>query len=83
MSGRVEAIWTKRSKGGVMDAAQSVDALEGKGIEGDANFGATRQVSVIEKEVFDRIKDSLPTRPCAGRTSWSAASASRTHAAMC
>ena len=60
MSGRVEAIWTKRSKGGVMDAAQSVDALEGKGIEGDANFGATRQVSVIEKEVFDRIKDSLP-----------------------
>ena len=29
MSGRVEAIWTKRSKGGVMDAAQSVDALEG------------------------------------------------------
>ena len=27
---------------------------------GDANFGATRQVTVIEKEVFDRIRSELP-----------------------
>lgn len=60
MSGRVEAMWTKRSRGGVMDPADSVDALEDKGIEGDANFGKTRQVSIIEKEVFDRIKETLP-----------------------
>ena len=60
MSGRVEAIWSKRSHGGVMDPARDVIAVEGKGLEGDANFGATRQVTVIEKEVFDRILAELP-----------------------
>jgi MOSC domain-containing protein YiiM len=60
MSGRVEAIWKKRAKRGAMDAADNVSATEGKGIEGDANFGSTRHVTIIEKEVFDRIKDALP-----------------------
>ncbi len=60
MSGRVEAIWTKRARRGVMDPADSVTVVEDKGIEGDANFGATRQVTIIEKEIFDRVRDSLP-----------------------
>ena len=60
MSGKVEAIWTKRAHGGVMDSADQATLVEGEGLVGDANFGATRQVTVIEKEVFDRIEAELP-----------------------
>lgn len=61
MSGRVEAIWIKRAVRGVMDAAVEVSLVAGKGIAGDASFGrAHRQVTVIEKEVFDRVRRSLP-----------------------
>ena len=61
MAGRVEAIWVKRASRGPMDAAVEVDLVAGKGIQSDASFGrSSRQVTVIEKEVFDRIRDSLP-----------------------
>ena len=60
MSGKVEAIWTKRAHGGVMDSADQATLVEGEGLVDDANFGATRQVTVIEKEVFDRIEAELP-----------------------
>ncbi len=61
MTGRVEAIWVKRAKRGVMDSADEVSLVSGKGIDGDASFGRSwRQVTVIEKEVFDRIRGSLP-----------------------
>src|SRR5687767_12113717 len=61
MAGRIEAIWVKRSVGGVMDPADEVDMVAGKGIARDASFGRSRrQVTVIEKEVFDRVRVSLP-----------------------
>jgi len=61
MSGRVEALWIKRAHRGVMDAAEAVTVVEDEGIESDANYGRRkRQVTVIEKEVFDRIRDELP-----------------------
>ncbi len=60
VSGRVEAIWSKRIRGGVMDATEQATFVEGKGILGDANFGATRHVTVMEKEVVDRIRSTLP-----------------------
>lgn len=45
-----------------MDPAIEMNLAAGKGIETDAGFGrAHRQVTVIEKEVFDRIRASLPT----------------------
>lgn len=59
-TGRVEQIWKKRGKGSVMDPVDQAAAVAGKGIEGDANFGRTRQVTVIEKVVFDRIAAGLP-----------------------
>ena len=59
--GRVAAIWIKRSFGGVMDEAIEADFVAGRGIVRDASFGrAHRQVTVIEKEVFDRVRRSLP-----------------------
>jgi len=61
MSGRVEAIWTKRAHRGPMDPVDGVTLVEGKGIVDDANFGrGTRQVTVIEREVMDRIQAELP-----------------------
>jgi MOSC domain-containing protein YiiM len=61
MAGRVEAIWLKRAVRGVMDPAVEVDLVAGKGIAGDASFGRwRRQVTLIEKEVFDRVKAALP-----------------------
>lgn len=60
MNGRIEALWKKRSRGGVMDPVEHVSAVADRGLEGDANFNATRQVTVIEKEVFQKIKESLP-----------------------
>ena len=61
MSGKVEALWMKRAHRGPMDPVDAVTLVEGKGIADDANFGRSkRQVTVIEKEVFDRIQDELP-----------------------
>ena len=61
MNGKVEALWIKRAHRGVMDPADQVTLIEGKGIDTDANFGRSkRQVTVIEKEVFDRIREELP-----------------------
>lgn len=59
--GRVEALWRKRAHRGVMDPAEEAGFVEGEGIEDDANRGRSkRQVTVIEKEVFDRIAEELP-----------------------
>ena len=60
MSGMVEALWRKRSLRGLMDPADSATFVAGKGIADDANFGRSkRQVTIIEKEVFDRIRAEL------------------------
>jgi MOSC domain-containing protein YiiM len=59
--GKVEALWTKRAHRGVMDPAEQVTLIAGEGIADDANRGRRkRQVTVIEQEVFDRIRDRLP-----------------------
>ena len=61
MRGRVEAIWTKRAHRGPMDPVDEITLVEGKGITEDANFGRSkRQVTIIEQEVFDRIREELP-----------------------
>ncbi len=61
MSGRIEALWIKRAHRSLMDAASEVEFVEGEGIRTDANFGRSkRQVTVIEKEVLDRIREKLP-----------------------
>jgi MOSC domain-containing protein YiiM len=62
MAGRVEAIWLKRAVRGPMDPVEEAALVAGSGIEGDANSGrSTRQVTVIEREVFDEVRRSLPS----------------------
>jgi MOSC domain-containing protein YiiM len=59
--GRIEAIWLKRSIRGAMDSVPEATLVEGEGIQDDANRGRSqRQVTVIEREVFDRIRGALP-----------------------
>ena len=36
MNGRIEALWKKRSRGGVMDPVEHVSAVADRGLEGDA-----------------------------------------------
>lgn len=58
--GRVERIWIKRAKRGPMDPVDAADFVADAGIVGNANQGGRRQVTVIEGEVFDRIRMTLP-----------------------
>jgi MOSC domain-containing protein YiiM len=61
MAGRIEAIWLKRAARGPMDSAEEASLVAGRGIEGDANFGRSRrQVTIIEREAFDEVREALP-----------------------
>jgi len=73
MSGeaKLEAIWIKRAKLGPMDPADTAFLVEDQGIVGNANQGGKRQVTVIEREVFDRIRGTLPdARPIMRRANF-------------
>jgi MOSC domain-containing protein YiiM len=58
-TGRLEAIWLKRAKRGPMDAVSHATLVAGRGIAGNANQGGSRQVTVIEREVFERLRSAL------------------------
>ncbi len=54
--GKLEAIWLKRTRGGPMDPVDEAVAVEGRGLDGGADFDRDRHVTLIEREVFDRLK---------------------------
>ena len=53
--GRLEAIWIKRFKRGPMDPAEEATMVEGRGIDGNANQGGKRQVTIISKEMWEKL----------------------------
>lgn len=57
--GRVEALWVKRAHRGVMDTCERVTLVAGRGVEGSADQGRARQVTLIEREVFERVSEEL------------------------
>ena len=59
MSGRVEALWTKRAHRGVMDAQREVVCVAGKGIEGNTCRSSTRQVTIIAREQWEAMMREL------------------------
>ena len=62
--GQLKAIWIKRANRGKMDPVESVELVAGKGIVGNANQGARRQVTIIEEEVWqapcERMEEAAP-----------------------
>ena len=57
--GRLEAIWIKRFKRGPMDPSDHATMVEGRGIEGNANQGGKRQVTIISKEMWEKLMDEV------------------------
>ena len=58
-SGRVEALWTKRSHRGVMDARTEATFVAGKGIDGNTCRSSTRQVTIIAREQWEAMMREL------------------------
>ena len=59
MNGRVEAIWLKRAHRGVMDEVTDATAVAGQGLEGSVGRSRRRQVTIIEREVWERLMKEL------------------------
>lgn len=49
MAGQVVALWLKRFKRGPMDQVMFAEAIEGRGLAGNANQGGKRQITIIDE----------------------------------
>lgn len=58
-SGRVEAMWLKRSHRGPMDAVPEIRVTSGAGIVGGVDRSRRRQITLIEQEVWERLMRDL------------------------
>jgi MOSC domain-containing protein YiiM len=54
-AGRLEAIWLKRAHRGPMDPVRTATLRAGQGLADDANRSRFRQVTIIEREVWDAL----------------------------
>jgi MOSC domain-containing protein YiiM len=59
MSGRLEGIWIKRFRRGPMDPAAQAILVADEGIVGNADQGGQRQVTIIEREMWDALMGDL------------------------
>ena len=55
MAGRLDGIWVKRAHRGPMDARESGVLIAGKGLEGNVDRSSRRQVTTIEREVWEAL----------------------------
>ena len=58
-SGRVEAIWLKRSHRGPMDAVREIRVTSDTGIVGGVDRSRRRQITLIEQKVWERLMRDL------------------------
>ena len=67
--GRLEAIWIKRVHRGPMDAVGEAQLEAGRGLVGNVDRSRRRQVTIVEREVWDRLMSQLDanTGPSARR----------------
>lgn len=57
--GRVERLWVKRAHRGAMDARESIELVAGRGVEGSADRGGRRQVTILERKVWEALMREL------------------------
>ena len=57
--GTLERIWIKRAKGGPMDAVAAATLETARGIAGNANRGGRRQVTIISRQRWDELMETL------------------------
>lgn len=57
--GTVLNLWVKRAHRGPMDKCERFALLEDKGVDGSADQGGYRQVSIISREVFEEVSAEL------------------------
>jgi MOSC domain-containing protein YiiM/uncharacterized protein YndB with AHSA1/START domain len=58
-SGRVERLWVKRAHRGAMDPRETIELVAGRGVAGSANQGGRRQVTLLERETWERLMQEL------------------------
>jgi MOSC domain-containing protein YiiM len=58
-TGKLEAIWIKQSHRGPMSPSKQATLISSGGIVGNADFGSERQVTLVEQELWDRVKQGL------------------------
>jgi MOSC domain-containing protein YiiM len=54
LSGRLEAIWLKRMRLGLMDCVGRAELEAGRGIAGNADYGGRRQVTILDADEWER-----------------------------
>jgi MOSC domain-containing protein YiiM len=59
VTGRLEAIWIKRAHRGPMDPLSHATLVSGRGLVGNADQGRRRQVTLIEREVWERLMEEV------------------------
>lgn len=59
--GRLEAIWSKRAHRGPIVSMDVGELIAGKGLAGSVGRSTRRQVTIIEREVWDRMQEELQT----------------------
>ncbi len=59
--GEVVTIWLKRFKGGPMDRVMFAEAIEGRGLSGNANQGGKRQITLIDEARWREAQEELGT----------------------
>ena len=59
VTGRLDAIWIKRAHRGTMDEVREATAIAGQGLAGNVDRSRRRQVTIIEREVWDALMKAL------------------------
>jgi MOSC domain-containing protein YiiM len=58
-TGRLDAIWIKRAHRGKMDPASQGELIAGKGLAGNVDRSRRRQVTLLSREVWERVMTEL------------------------